>query len=71
MELNQAQRGEYLREMADIIYNAHVFVGVIRPRLNQINWSHMVGYVHPKFSHQSTYRWDHVWLNTDAGAPNR
>ena len=71
VELDQAQRGAYLREMADIIYNAHVFVGVIRPRLNQINWSHMVGYVHPKFSHQSTYRWDHIWLNTDAGAPSR
>ena len=31
----------------------------------------MVGYVHPKFSHQATYRWDHVWLNKDAGAPSR
>ena len=64
-ELNQAQRGEYLREMADIIFDIQIFVGVIRPRLNQINWSYMVGYVHPKFSHQSTYRWDHIWLNKE------
>ncbi len=71
IELDQAKRGEYLREMADIIFNEQIFVGVIRPRLNQINWSYMVGYVHPKFSHQATYRWDHVWLNTDAGAPSR
>ncbi len=71
VELDQAQRGVYLREMADIIFNEQIFVGVIRPRLNQINWSYMVGYVHPKFSHQSSYRWDHVWLNTDAGAPSR
>ncbi len=71
IELDQAQRGVYLREMADIIFNEQIFVGVIRPRLNQINWSYMVGYVHPKFSHQSTYRWDHIWLNTDAGAPGR
>ena len=71
VELDQAQRGVYLREMADIIFNEQIFVGVIRPRLNQINWSYMVGYVHPKFSHQSTYRWDHIWLNRDAGAPSR
>ena len=71
VELDQAQRGVYLREMSEIIFNAHVFVGTVRPRLNQINWSYMVGYVHPKFSHQSTYRWDHVWLNTEAGAPSR
>ena len=71
VELDQAQRGVYLREMADIIFDTQIFVGTVRPRLNQINWSYMVGYVHPKFSHQSTYRWDHVWLNMDAGAPNR
>ena len=71
VELDQAQRGVYLREMADIIFGEQIFVGVIRPRLNQINWSYMVGYVHPKFSHQSSYRWDHVWLNADAGAPSR
>lgn len=70
-ELNQDKRGEYLREMADIIFHNQIFVGVIRPRLNQINWSYMVGYVHPKFSHQSTYRWDHVWLDRDGGAPDR
>ncbi len=69
-ELNQAQRGEYLREMADIIFDTQIFVGAIRPRLNQINWSYMVGYVHPKFSHQSTYRWDHVWLNKET-APSK
>jgi len=69
-ELNQAQRGEYLRGMADIIFDTQIFVGVIRPRLNQINWSYMVGYVHPKFSHQSTYRWDHVWLNKET-APSK
>ena len=71
VELDQAQRGVYLKEMADIIFDAQIFVGAVRPRLNQINWSHMVGYVHPKFSHQSTYRWDHIWLNTEAGAPDR
>ena len=71
VELDQAQRGIYLREMADIIFATQIFVGTVRPRLNQINWSYMVGYVHPKFSHQSTYRWDHIWLNMDAGAPNR
>ncbi len=70
-ELNQDKRGEYLREMADIIFENQIFVGVIRPRLNQINWSHMVGYVHPKFSHQSTYRWDHIWLDDSRGAPSR
>ncbi len=70
-ELNQAKRGEYLREMADIIFDSQVFIGAIRPRLNQVNWAYMVGYVHPKFSHQSTYRWDHIWLNPAAGAPRR
>lgn len=30
-ELNQALRGEYLREMADIIFDIQIFVGVIRP----------------------------------------
>ena len=71
VELDQVQRGVYLREMADIIFASKIFVGTVRPRLNQINWSYMVGYVHPKFSHQSTYRWDHVWLNRDGGAPGR
>ena len=60
--LDLEKRGAALRDMADILYNDPVWIGVLRPSLNHGWWSYVNGYVPPNF-HQATYRYDQVWLD--------
>ena len=60
--LDLTERGAALRDMADILYNDPVWIGVLRPSLNHGWWSYVNGYVPPNF-HQATYKYDHVWLD--------
>ena len=62
-ELDQTKRGQILRKMADIIRDSHAYVFMNRPLLHQTWWSYVKGYVAPKSFYQTSYRWDHIWLD--------
>ena len=63
VELDKTKRGQILRKMADIIRDSHVFIFETRPQVRQTWWSFIMGFVAPNSFYQTSYRWDHMWID--------